>query len=302
MPVAQANGLDIFYDEIGDASASAVLLIMGLGTQMIAWSDDFRQRLASRGFRVVRFDNRDIGLSQKLDGAPIPSLPVAIAKAWLGLKVASPYSLTDMARDTVGLLDALGIDRAHVVGASMGGMIAQIMAAKQPERVRSLVSMMSTSGARRLPGPTRQARAALTARRPPGGDKETLVRFGMDVLKTIGSPGFPTPEADLRAFVEEAMRRSVYPQGFVRQFLAVLADGSRVELLKTIRVPTLVLHGEADPLIPVEGGRDTARHVPGAILETIAGWGHDLPAQLVPALADRIAAHCRAADAGQVYA
>lgn len=297
MPIAKANGLDIFYDEFGDPADPAVLLVMGLGTQMIAWTEEFCDGLAGHGFRVVRFDNRDIGLSAKMEGAPVYSLPAAVARWWLGLRVRSAYSLEDMARDAVGVLDALGIDRAHIVGASMGGMIAQIIAAAWPERTRSLVSIMSTSGRHRLPGPRRQARAALTARRPAPGDREAVIRFGVNVLKAIGSPGYPTPEADLRRFVEEAIGRSVYPAGFMRQMLAILANGSREKLLKTIRAPTLVLHGEADPMIPVEGGRDTARLIPGARLETIPGWGHDLPPALVPRLVDAIAEQCRNADA-----
>lgn len=295
MPIVKANNIELFYDEFGKPTDPVILLIMGLGTQMIAWPEALCERLAGAGFRVIRFDNRDIGLSWKMHDAPKYSLPLAFAKAWLRLPVGSPYTLDDMAEDTVGLLDALAIDRAHIVGASMGGMIAQIVAAKYPDRCLSLVSIMSTSGDRRLPGPTAKARAALSGKRPPANDREAIVRFGMNVLSAIGSPGYPTPEDELRQAVTRAMERSMSPAGFARQFLAILAGGSRVELLKTIRLPTLVLHGEGDPLIPVECGRDTARLIAGAKLETIPGWGHDLPTALIPHLTDAVIAHCRGA-------
>jgi len=295
MPTIRANGIDIFYDEFGQPDAPVILLIMGLATQMIAWPESLCEALAARGFRVVRFDNRDIGLSAKMENAPLQSLPWAIFKWRVGLRVRSAYSLEDMAADALGLMDALKIAKAHIVGASMGGMIAQIIAAKHRERCLSLTSIMSTSGARGLPLPTKPVQAVMTARRPPANDAEAVIRFGMHVLSTIGSPAYPTPEPELRAFVIRALKRSVYPPGFARQLMAVLANGSRVALLKTVRVPTLVLHGEDDPLVPVEGGRDTARHIPGAKLVTIPGWGHDLPSELVPRLVDAVAEHCKAA-------
>jgi pimeloyl-ACP methyl ester carboxylesterase len=297
MPSVEANGIDIFYDEFGEPDAPVILLIMGLATQMIAWPESLCEALAARGFRVVRFDNRDIGLSAKMEHAPLRSLPWAILKWRIGLKVGSAYSLEDMAADALGLMDALKVEKAHIVGASMGGMIAQIIAARHPERCLSLTSIMSTSGARGLPLPTKPVRAAMTARRPPANDTEAVIRFGMHVLRTIGSPGYPTAEPELRAFVIRALKRSAYPPGFVRQLMAVLANGSRVAMLNKIRVPTLVLHGEADPLVPVEGGRDTARHIPDARLVTIPGWGHDLPTALVPRLVQAVADHCGAAKA-----
>jgi len=296
LPLIKANGIDIFYDEFGKATDPAVLLIMGLGTQMVAWSERFCQDIASRGFRVIRFDNRDIGLSQKMTGARRYNLQWAFAKAWLGLPVGSPYTLEDMAADAMGLLDALGIDKAHIVGASMGGMIAQIVAAKYPQRCLSLTSIMSTSGDRKLPLPKREAFAALKGKRPDPQDREALIEFGMKVLRAIGSPGYPTPEPELREAVTRSTARSVHPPGFIRQMLAILANGSRVKLLKTIGTPTLVLHGEADPLVPIEGGRDTARLIEGARLVTIPGWGHDLPRELEPRLAKAIADHAQAAD------
>jgi pimeloyl-ACP methyl ester carboxylesterase len=297
MPLIKANGIDIFYDEFGKASDPALLLIMGLGTQMVAWPESFCRDIAARGFRVIRFDNRDIGLSQKMTGARRYNLQWAMTKAWLGLPVSSPYSLEDMAADAIGLLDALGIKRAHIVGASMGGMIAQIIAANYPDRCLSLTSIMSTSGDRKLPMPKRSAFAALGGKRPDPGDREAMIEFGMKVLRAIGSPGYPTPEPELRDVVTQMTARSVNPAGFIRQLLAILANGSRVKLLKTIKTPTLVLHGEGDPLVPIEGGRDTARLIPGAKLVTIPGWGHDLPTPLLPKLADLIATHSESATA-----
>lgn len=294
MPAIKANGIDIFYDEFGDKAAPPILLIMGLGTQMIAWKESFCQRLAGHGFRVIRFDNRDIGLSTKFEGAKKVNLPLLFIKATLRLPIRPPYTLDDMAADAIGLLDALKIQKAHIVGASMGGMIAQIIAARYPQRCLSLTSMMSTSGARGLPGPTKEVGARLMAKRPP--DREGFIQFGVDTLKAIGSPGYPTPDAQLREQVTRAYERAFYPVGFVRQLAAIVAYGSRVPLLKTIRVPTLVLHGEPDPLVPVEGGRDTAANISGAVLETIPGWGHDFPDALVPMMADRIAAHAQAAQ------
>lgn len=296
MPHIKANGLDIFYDEFGDPNAPALLLIMGLGTQMVAWPESFCRDLAGQGFRVIRFDNRDIGLSQKMEGSPRYSVPFAMFKSWLGLKVRSPYTLEDMAADAVGLLDALGIRKAHIVGASMGGMIAQVVAAKYPDRCRSLVSIMSTSGARNLPGPTREAFAPMREKRPAVTDREGTIQFGMRALRAIGSPGYPASDEDLRTAISASVDRSVYPTGFIRQLLAIMAHGSRTEMLKTIRVPTLVLHGEADPLVPVEGGRDTARLIPGAAIKTFPGWGHDLPKPLLPQLTAAIVEHCKAAD------
>jgi pimeloyl-ACP methyl ester carboxylesterase len=293
MPLARANGIEIFYDDIGDPNAPALLLIMGLGTQMIGWPEAFCGRLADRGFRVIRFDNRDIGLSTKIENAPKINIQAAFLRALAGLRVPAAYNLDDMAKDAIGLMDALGVARAHIVGASMGGMIAQIVAAKHGARTCSLVSIMSTSGDPKLPQAKPAAAAMLTATRPPRSDREASIQFGMNVYRAIGSPGYPAPEPELRAKVERAFDRSYYPIGVSRQMLAILASGSRVDLLKTIRAPTLVLHGEDDPLIPVEGGKDTVRLTPGASLKTIRGWGHDIPTALIPTLVEAIAVHCQ---------
>jgi pimeloyl-ACP methyl ester carboxylesterase len=277
------------------------LLIMGLGTQMIAWPEAFCLAIAQRGLRVVRFDNRDIGLSTKFETAAPIDLAAAFARAMAGKSVDAPYTLDDMVADAIGLMDALGIGNAHVVGASMGGMIAQIVAARYANRTRSLTSIMSSSGEPgRLPPGKPEAISALLAPRPHPDDRENVIKAGVTILRVIGSPGFPTSEADLRAKVEQAADRSYYPPGAGRHLLAILASGSRVELLRQIRVPTLVIHGADDPLVPVEGGKDTARHISGAVLKIIPGMGHDLANGLIPILVEAIADHCLAADAIEV--
>ncbi len=292
MARTKANGIEIEYETAGNKSDPAMLLVMGLGAQLTIWPDALFQGLAKQGFYVIRFDNRDIGLSTKFDAAGVPNIMDAVRKTMSGQKVEAPYYLADMAADAIGLLDALGIDKAHMVGASMGGMIVQIIAAQYAQRTRSMVSIYSTSGRPGLPAGKPEALAMLSAQ-PEGPAREQLVVHGMKLRKTIGSPGYPTPEAELRAFVEKNVDRSWYPQGAARQYLSVIASGDRVELLKTIKVPTLVMHGEDDSLLPVDGGRDVAKLVPGAELQTYPGWGHDFPAKLIPTIADRIATFCK---------
>jgi pimeloyl-ACP methyl ester carboxylesterase len=296
MVFASVNQLELAYDERGPVSGPAILLIMGLGTQMIAWPDSFCNQLAAAGFRVIRFDNRDIGLSTKIESAPRVRLAGLLFKAVLGRKVTSPYALEDMAADAVGLLDALDIDKAHIVGASMGGMIAQIVAAQYPERTLSLVSIMSSSGDPKLPRSKPKVNAVMFGRRPKPDDREKVIRYGMKVHRTIGSPGYPTSPAVLRQKVEAAVDRSYYPTGTLRQLAAIVANGSRVDLLKTITAPTLVIHGSDDPLIPVEAGIDTAAHIADAELKIIPGMGHDFPAEVTPMLAEDIIRHCGAVD------
>jgi pimeloyl-ACP methyl ester carboxylesterase len=297
MPIADANGMKIAYDMRGPAGAPAILLIMGLGTQMIAWSDPFCDALAAGGYQVVRFDNRDVGLSSKIEGGRPVNMKWAFTKAMLGLKVRGPYTLNDMAADGLGLMDKLGLTTAHIVGASMGGMIAQIIAAKHPDRTRSLVSIMSSSGDRRLPQSRPEARNALFAKRPGMSDREKIIAHMMNVYRVIGSPGYPVPEDVLRPRLEASIDRSYYPQGVGRQMLAILSDGSRVERLRTIKVPTLVIHGADDPLVPVAAGKHTAQAIPGAKLEIVPGMGHDLPPGLVATLSGLILDHCRTVDA-----
>jgi pimeloyl-ACP methyl ester carboxylesterase len=290
----KANGIEIEYETAGNRSDPALLLVMGLGAQLTIWPDTLFQGLAKQGFYVIRFDNRDIGLSTKFAAAGVPNIMETVQKVMSGQKAEAPYYLADMAADAIGLLDALGIDKAHMVGASMGGMIVQIVAAQYASRTRSMVSIYSTSGRPGLPAGKPEALAMLSAQ-PEGPAREQLVQHGMKLRRTIGSPGYPTPDAELRAFVEKNVDRSWYPEGAARQYLSVIASGDRVELLKTIKVPTLVLHGEDDPLLPVECGRDVARLVPGARIETFPGWGHDFPAGMIPTVTDRVAGFCKAA-------
>ncbi len=292
MARVKANGIEIEYETAGNKSDPALLLVMGLGAQMTIWPDSLFQGLAKAGFYVIRFDNRDTGLSTDFGAAGLPNIPGAIQKLMSGQKVEAPYYLKDMAADAIGLLDALGIDRANMVGASMGGMIVQIVAAEYAARTRSMVSIYSTSGRYGLPTGKPEALAMLSAA-PEGPTREDKIKHGIKLRNVIGSPGYPTPEAEMRAFVEKNVDRRWYPEGSARQYLAVIASGERVELLKTVKVPTLVLHGEADPLLPVECGRDVAALVPGAKIETFPGWGHDFPPGMVPTVIDRITSFCK---------
>ncbi|MES3025866.1 MAG: alpha/beta fold hydrolase [Pseudomonadota bacterium] len=291
MSTLTSNGISISYQLSGDPKGPPLLLIMGLGMQLIAWPDDFVDGLAELGFYVIRFDNRDSGLSTKFDAAGTPSVPLALIKTMLHLPVKPAYTLDDMAADALGVLDALGVARAHVVGASMGGMIAQTLAARHPERVLSLVSIMSSSGRRGLPGPSKAARKALMRRPAKAHDHEGHVENMNQIMRAIGSPAYPTPPAVLRTRIARAMARNVCAAGVARQMHAIIANGDRSALLGSIRVPTLVVHGAADPLVPPACGQDTADKVPGARLVLIEGMGHDLPAQLIERLLALIDAH-----------
>jgi proline iminopeptidase len=297
MTATGSNGITLEYESMGDPGAPAVLLIMGLGMQMVAWPDPFCERLVGQGFRVVRFDNRDIGLSQKLGQLGIPRIGRAILRAFLGLPVRSPYDLDDMARDTVGLMDALGIVSAHVVGASMGGMISQLVAATCPERVLSLTSIMSTTGARHLRQPSVRVRRELLRRPADPTSVDSIVENYVHLFGVIASPGYPTPPEELRARIRRAVERSYYPAGFLRQLSAILASGDRSAVLGRITCPTLVIHGKADPLVPYEGGVDTAYRIRDSRLVLLDGYGHDFPPQLYGRFADMIAAHARDARA-----
>jgi pimeloyl-ACP methyl ester carboxylesterase len=289
------TGIEIFYEEHGSPDAPAMLLVMGLGAQMTLWPDELVAALAAEGFRVIRYDNRDIGLSQKFEGARAPSVPVQVLRKKIGFPAKVPYSLKDMADDGIGLLSALGIDKAHVVGASMGGMIVQLMAIHHAERLMSMTSIMSTTGNGKLPQANPEAIGALTAPLK-GTDEATIVAHGLNIIRNIGSPDsaeYPFDEAHQRERVLANMRRSVYPAGLPRQLAAIIDDGDRTARLGAVRVPCLVLHGEADPLVKLPGGEATAAAISGARLVTIPGWGHDLPLKLVPRLASEIAGHAR---------
>jgi len=287
-----ANGLRFCYDEFGEPDRPAMLLIMGLGTQMIAWPEPFCERLAEGGYRVIRFDNRDIGLSENLGDEPVPNLVILAVASQIGLRLPVPYTLHDMRRDTVALMDALGIGRAHLVGASMGGMIAQLAASEHPDRVRSLTSIMSSSGARHLPGPPPNIRRHLLS--SPPQDEDVYVRRRMRTLELVGSRTYPANPGALRERLRAAYRRSFQPKGYLRQLAAVIASGDRVAALRKIRVPTLVIHGDEDRLVPPAASRHIAELVPDSRLEIIEGMGHDLPEPLWPRLADLIIGHASA--------
>ena len=284
---ANANGIALEYESFGDPAHPAMLLIMGLGAQLTLWPLPFVEALAARGFHVIRYDNRDIGLSTKLSHLKPPRLGPLLLKRMIGLNPRVPYRLSDMAADAAGLLDALGIDRAHIVGASMGGMIAQRFAATWPDRTLSLTSIMSTTGNPALPRATREAMAVLTKRIDPR-DVEALVAHGMRAARVIGSPGYPVAADVLEAKVRENVARSVSPDGTARQMAAIIADGDRRGRLARITAPTMVIHGGADPLVPVEAGRDTAASIAGAQIVEIPGMGHNLPLELVPQVVDAI--------------
>ncbi len=298
MPAIAANGLTFEYDARGNPGDPVILLVMGLGVQMVLWPEAFCDQLAAKGFRVVRFDNRDVGLSSKLDPLGTPSVAIEAIKYALHLPLKAPYRIDDMARDTSALMDALEIPRAHLVGASMGGMIAQNLAASAPAKVASLTSIMSTTGCRSLPKPTSRARRALMMPPAKPGDTEGAIRRLMKTLRDIGSSTHPAEEGYLRQLCERHVRRSYHPAGVARQLVAVAATGDRTQVVKGIRVPTLVLHGDEDPLLRPACGEATACAIRDgggeARLEIVPGMGHDLPVPLLPRLADTIAAHCRA--------
>jgi pimeloyl-ACP methyl ester carboxylesterase len=294
MPVIKANGIDIYYEDNGPADAPVILLVMGLGTQMIAWPDEMIQSLVARGFRVVHYDNRDVGMSQRMEGAPAGNLVWAMIANAVGLPVRSAYSVADMAKDGIGLLDALGIRNAHVVGASMGGMIVQHMAASHPHKVLSMTSIMSSSGKRGLPGPRADIRRNMIKPRAANPTREEAIAAGVEIIKSFSYPDPARPDSAYPDLVGRAFDRGYYPIGTKRQLLAIVADGSRAELLKTIRVPSLVIHGGADPLVSKDGSIDIARHIPHARLEIIEEMAHDLPPSQVPRMVDLIADHAGA--------
>jgi pimeloyl-ACP methyl ester carboxylesterase len=287
--IAHANGIEIAYDEIGDREGVPLLLIMGLATQLIHWDERFCRLLAERGYRVIRFDNRDIGHSTKVEDAPVPGTAAML----LGLGEPA-YKLADLAADTAGLMDYLGIERAHVAGASMGGMVAQTLAIEDPERVLSLCSIMSTTGNRRLRLPRWRAFGTLMAKPP--RDRDGYADQAVRTFKVIGSPGFPMDEERFREMALAAFDRCFYPPGVARQLHAINTGRDRSAALRELRTPTVVIHGERDPLIRPTNGKALARTIPDARLVIIPGMGHDLPRGAWPTIVDAIAAN--AARAG----
>ena len=289
--IAPANGIEIAYETFGDPSDPTLLLIMGLGVQMLGWDEELCRMLAERGFQAVRFDNRDVGRSTQVKGGPRPDVMAAAA----GDTSSASYTLDAMAEDCVGLLDHLGVGAAHVVGASQGGMVAQTLAIGHPERVVSLTSIMSTTGDRSVGQPHPEAIPALLTRPP--ADREGFAEFVVGAWRVIGSPGFEVDEEALRARGRASFDRGIHPEGTARQLVAILASGDRTAELAKLDVPTLVIHGTEDPLIDVSGGRATAAAISGAELVLIEGMGHDLPRALWPRFVDLIARNAGRASA-----
>ena len=284
------NGVEIAWDSFGDPAASPLILIMGLGAQMVAWDDAFCARLAEAGgHRVIRFDNRDIGHSTHLSHLGVPDIQALMLQAMAGKPLAVPYTLRDMADDCIGLLDALGIDRAHIVGASMGGAIGQEMAIHHPQRMRSFTSIMSTTGDPALPPPTPEAMAVLFSPTPLSFD--AYLPHYKKVWRVLRGPDFPLDEARDTERAQLIFLRGLNPGGVARQLAAIFASGNRKPALRDVRVPTLVIHGDADPLVPVACGVDVADAIAGAKLLRIPRMGHALPISMWPQIIDAIAAH-----------
>ena len=286
MTAIQANGITIEYDTFGSPQDKPLLLVMGLGTQMIGWHEGFCQMLADRGHYVIRYDNRDVGLSQKFGELGTPDVIAMATAAATGESVTAPYSLDDMARDGIGLLDALSIEKAHICGASMGGMIVQSMAIQAPERVLSLTSIMSTTGDPALPGPSDEAMAVLLT--PGATEREAAAERTVMAAGVIGSPDYPAPPDELRARSLQAYDRCSYPEGSVRHIAAVASQENRTEALRAVQVPALVIHGKADPLVRVEAGIATHEALPNSELMLIDGMGHDMPEPLWKQVIDGI--------------
>jgi pimeloyl-ACP methyl ester carboxylesterase len=291
VPIARVGELDIVYEERGDGEP--LVLVAGIGMQLVGWPEGFLEALRSRGFRVIVFDNRDVGLSTKLDRAGVPALRGLLARALVGMPVRAPYTLFDMAGDVAGLLDALNLPRAHVVGASLGGMVAQAMAIAHGDRIDSLVSMMSHPGGGLLF--VGLPHATMKLLQPPARSRAESVERQVDFFRTVGSRKFRRDDAGVAERAGRAYDRSYHPPGFARQFAAVLATGDMRRALRAVRAPTLVLHGSVDPIIRAAAGRETARAIGGAEFRLIDGWGHDLPEGAWNLLADAIRSHATAA-------
>jgi pimeloyl-ACP methyl ester carboxylesterase len=284
------NGIQIEYETFGNPSSRPLLLIIGLGGQLIQWDESLCQDLASRGYYVIRYDNRDAGLSSKFDQAGEPDIMEALGKIMSGDNSVAAYSMEDMADDAAGLLEALGIPAAHICGMSMGGMIAQTLALRHPSRILSLTSIYSNTGNPKLPQPKPEVLGALIT--PPPAERAANIEHMLSLFKMIAGPGFPFQEEWIRRTMAASYDRCFYPQGMARQLIAILTQNNRTSALAAIKVPTLVIHGTADPLVPVEGGKETAAAIPGAELILIEGMGHDLPyGGAWPKIVEAITAH-----------
>lgn len=289
LSVAKIKGIEIAFETFGNPSASPLLLIMGLGSQMVFWDEEFCRQLAVRGYWVIRFDNRDCGLSTWLDDAGVPDISAMKQLISQRKTAPAPYSLRDMADDAVGLLNVLKIESAHIVGRSMGSMIGQMMAIHHPELIKTLTSMMSSTGDRGLPPPKPEVLSILLEPEPT--DRESFVDHSVRIFKVLSGSGFQIDETRVREWSHESYNRGLNPEGIARQFAAIISTGSRKKALKSVTVPTLVIHGDADPLVPVECGIDTANTIAGAQLLIIKGLGHTLAQAAYPQIIDAIARH-----------
>jgi pimeloyl-ACP methyl ester carboxylesterase len=290
-----SNGIDIAYEEHGDAGNPVLLLVQGLGMPLAAWPPAMIEGLVAEGFRVVTFDNRDIGRSQLMKEMKVPNMLWQTLRRKVGMKVKAPYQLSDMMRDVTGLLDALNIDAAHIVGVSMGGMISQLLAMHEPQRVKSLTLIMSSTSKRKLPGPSK-AVTRHVMRGPKAPTDQARLAYHWKLWRLIGSPGYRLSDEELRGFLNRVFERGMTAAGTARQTLAIFAAPSRVTDLNKLAVPTLVIHGDSDPLIPVECGKDIANAIPGARIEIIEGMGHDLPVALNDRLNRLITRHAKASE------
>jgi len=294
MPKAKANNIEIEYATFGDPASKPLLLVMGLASQMIRWDERLIQEFVKRGFYVIIFDNRDIGLSTKFEDFGVPNVMKAISSSMRGKEVDAPYLVDDMAADAVGLLDFLGIKKVHICGASMGGMIVQTIATNYPSRVLSLTSIMSTTGATNLPQAKPEAMKILMT--PAPVERQANIENSVETWRVLWGSGFPYPEDMIRERAGREFDRSFYPQGTNRQLVAILASGDRTEKLASIKVPTLVIHGKDDPLVPYEGGIATSKAIPGSELLLIEGMGHTLPPEAWPQVVDAIVANAEKAS------
>ncbi len=299
MPMATTNGIEMAYEISGPETGEPLLLVGGLGVQIISWTQTFVDALVARRFRVIAYDNRDIGLSTKHDDWGPADIKTAFSQARAKEKVAAPYTLEDMADDAAGLLDAIGVAKAHIVGSSNGGAVAQTLAIRHPSKIATMISVMATSGRRGLPRPTGDVAEWLAKPRNPSGTRDGAMDEAISTSHLIGSPGFPRNEAEIRDRAGQLYDRSFYPAGNSRHLLASIASGdSRVAKLSEISAPTLVIHGRDDPLVPLGCAEDVQKSIPGAQILVIDGMGHDYPDGAVPTIADAIAAHTSNAQAG----
>lgn len=296
----QVNGVTLAYESFGEEGREAILLVAGTGMQLTAWPPELCRALVDAGYRVIIYDNRDVGLSTKLDAAGPPDWVRIFEALSVGAPPPLAYTVDDMAKDAVDLLDALGISKAHIVGVSGGAIIAQIVAATYPEYTLSLTTIMATTGNPALPPMNQELQNLLMSLTPPPpSEKEAAIDRHVRIAQALGSPGYPVDEATLREVVRRDVERSYYPDGEARQAAAAFVAGDRREQLKTIMVPTVVVHGAEDPLVPVEAGRDVAANIPGAELRVIPGMGHDMPVELIDELTDAITTAARRASSAE---